>query len=747
MARAEAATADAPGTVDVNRIPSRPPEITVLGASPAGMLYRVLRTGQPLEAGPGTYLKPTGKPAYRVPYEYQTLVGDKIYAQGADVTKYMMIGTATERTCPAALRAAYPYVSAGAPFTSFGWLSHGNQRVIADASGCRVAGAIAPIGKHKIAAADESGYVTIDSADINGYMTLGYRSYATPATSQRIQTGGYNRHVYGVDLDGSVVTWAHHDYADANGRHSYVIRSSTTGGAARVTDVPRHVDSTAINGSAVGWAACNWSEITRCVTGSISSTGVISEVLDSRSAVSDGSRFYFDTYGASPGIDSATVIDGKNRTRVVTIGLLPPYTYSVDLAAGNVGYVDEQAADGGDTLARRSFTQSGGTLTLGAQRVSGPIGDRRLTRDGDRTAYLDDARDLWISTDGGHKTRVFDSNEKTSVAWTGWGAPFVLSGHRLLWIRGNYAGEQCSTWGCFPIYAGRLMVFDIRTGKNLDFGATTLTRPAALWGNYLVTTDSANRILRKDLSTGAVVQVKAAGPRVTGLDVNGSIVGWSTCTQTAGADCAVSKIGYKIVSSTAPAVELTSLNSAKVALSGGQLAYTLKSNDQYTLKTWRLGTTATTVIGTAHGFSLAPDWVSTVPFDLHDETLAWIGLDRTARLTPLAPFVARPRYLGNASGAASFRPSAGQRWSPSFPISKALPTCAITIRLGAVVKRSLPCATSTGIARASWDGKDAAGQPVAKGKYGWTLTGADADGGLLWWNGSANPISGSVTVG
>ncbi|WP_328991003.1 hypothetical protein OG394_32590 [Kribbella sp. NBC_01245] len=740
--------ADAPGTVDVNRIPSRQPEIAVLGASPAGVLYRVTRIGHPLDAGPGTFLKPTGKPAYKVPDEYQNLAGDKIYAQLADVTKYLLIGTTTERTCPAALRAAYPYGGAtGSPFTSFGWLSHSNQRVTADATGCRATGAIAPIGKYKIAAADATGYVTIDSEDINGYMTLGYRSYATPGTSQPIQTGGYNRHVYGLDLEGSVITWAHHDYADSERKNSYVIRSSTTGGAAKVTTVPRHVDSTAINGSAVGWAACNWSEITRCTAGSISSTGVITQVLDSRTVASDGTRFFVDTYGVSPGVDSATVIDGKSWTRVVTVGLLPPFTHGVDVAAGNVAYVDDQGP-GGDTLTRRPFTKSGSTLTLGAQQVLGAIGDRQLTRDGDRTAYLDAVRDLWITTDGGFKTRVFDSNEKVSVAWIGSGAPFTLSGHRLLWVRGDYTGEDCGPWGCAPIYGkARLMAFDIRTGKNVDLGATTLTRPAALWGNYLVTTDSTNRILRKDLSSGAVVQVKAAGPRVTGLDVNGSIVGWSTCA-TVGTDvCGVSKIGYKIMSSSAPAVELTSLHSAKVALSGGHLAYTLDSNDKYTLKTWRLGTTTTTVIGSAYGFGLAPAFVSTVPFDMHDETLAWIGIDRTARLTPTAAFTARPRYLGNASGAASFSPSAGQRWSPAFPISKALPTCAITIKSGTVLKRSLPCATSIGIARASWDGKDAAGRLVAKGKYTWTITGSDADGGLLWWNGSANPISGTVTVG
>ncbi|WP_328991002.1 hypothetical protein OG394_32585 [Kribbella sp. NBC_01245] len=725
----------------MNRIPSRQPEIDVLGASPAGVLYRVMRS---YSGGDWkTYLKPTGKPAYQVSTDFQYLAGDKIYGPRLG---YLMIGSTVTKTCPEALAPAYSYRAAqGSAYTSFGWISRSNQLVTADANGCRVTGTVPEIGDYKLAAADATGYVTIDSEDADGRMTLGYHSYANPGTTQPIQTGGHNRYVHGFDLAGSVVTWAELDYSDVNKQHAFVVRSSTTGGAAKVTLVERMVDSTAINGTATGWAACNYSIITRCTAGSISAAGVITEVLDSRTAASDGTRFFVDTYGASPGVDSATVIDGKSWTRLVTVGLLPPHTYSVDAAAGAVAYVDDQSQAGqGErfVLARRPVSKSGNTLTLGAQKVSGNTGEFPITRDGDRTAYEDAAGDLWLTTDGGTKTRVFDSSEKVAVAWTTWPAPFNLSGHRLLWTKGEYTGEHCEPWGCYPIYGkARLMMFDLRTGKNVDLGATTLSRPAALWGNYLVTTDSTNRILRKDLSTGAVVQVKSAGPRVTGLDVNGTIVGWSTCA-TVGTDaCGVSKIGYKVVSSSAPAVELTSAHSKRVSLSGGHLAYTISSGAApFTLKTWRLGTTTTTVIGNAYS------WTDEVPFEIHDETLAWIGVDRTARATPLAAFGARPRYLGNASGAASFVPSAGQRWSPSFPISKALPTCAITIKSGTTLKRSLPCATTTGIARASWDGKDASGRLVAKGKYTWTISGSDADGGLLWWNGSANPITGTITV-
>ncbi|HEY3004340.1 MAG TPA: FlgD immunoglobulin-like domain containing protein, partial [Kribbellaceae bacterium] len=71
----------------------------------------------------------------------------------------------------------------------------------------------------------------------------------------------------------------------------------------------------------------------------------------------------------------------------------------------------------------------------------------------------------------------------------------------------------------------------------------------------------------------------------------------------------------------------------------------------------------------------------------------------------------------------------------------------VTIRSssGAVV-RQLGCATVTGSARVSWDGKLSTGRPASKGTYSWTLTGSDSDGALRWWSGVTKPISGTVTV-
>jgi hypothetical protein len=59
------AMADPAGTVPVNQIPTLRPGISVLGASSAGVLYRVERPPY-MGGSQWTYLKPTGKPAYQV---------------------------------------------------------------------------------------------------------------------------------------------------------------------------------------------------------------------------------------------------------------------------------------------------------------------------------------------------------------------------------------------------------------------------------------------------------------------------------------------------------------------------------------------------------------------------------------------------------------------------------------------------------------------------------------------------------
>jgi hypothetical protein len=721
------------------------PRITILGASSAGVLYSVERP--PYQgAYKWTYVKPAGGAPYEVSADFRYLAGDKVYAPyNLDgMVRYLTVGSTTVRRCDDAPQPASSFRSAsGAAFTSFGWLGEEGQRVAADATGCRVIGQGPDIGDYKLAASDATGYVVVASEDSGGYMTLEYRSYAAPDQPQVIQTGGRNRFVQGFDLAGDVITWSQLCYDEPGIMSSYVVRSSTTGGPATVARVDDfRVHTTAILGAATGWVGCDESW-TDCRAGTI---GAGSALVGAFSMASDGSRFLVDVYGGSPGIDAMQVVaSGQPRTRVVTVGLLSPETWSVAIGASTVAYVDNQGMTGTSlrkTLSRRTFTKSGTTLSLAAQKTVGEIGDSRIARDGRRTAYVDKGGDLWLITDDGVKTRMFDGQAKVAVVQRTSQLPFRLSGHRFLWVKGLYTGTNCDPGICWDTYDNlRLMLFDIRTGLNTDLGAFAGDRPAALWGSYLAYADASNRIYRKDLSSGAVVQVKGAGtPRVVGLDVNGSIVGWATCAGTDNyGNCATSKIGYRIMTGSA-VVERASQHTGSIRLTSGYLFHDTQQtlDNSLVLRAWRLGTSTVSAIGPTD-----------TPYDAHDETVAWSGLDKIAKLTPVAAFTARPRYLGNALGSATLTPNGdgkNDQWTPEFAISKALPTCKITITSGTTVKRTLSCATTVGAARVAWNGRDSAGRLVPKGRYTWTLTGSDADGNLLWWTGSANPIRGTVTV-
>jgi hypothetical protein len=286
------------------------------------------------------------------------------------------------------------------------------------------------------------------------------------------------------------------------------------------------------------------------------------------------------------------------------------------------------------------------------------------------------------------------------------------------------------------------MLYDTRTGVSTEQTVQTNSyRPIDLWGNFLSWADNANAVWRRDLASGALLQVKAAGAAsVRSVAVHDDWVAWAACTSDEQQDhCAQSVVGHRNMQTKAPAVQVAGLHTVHVRLSGGHVVY-----DTYpsvipvagTLKVNRLGTTATGVVG-------ALRWQGS--FDVHDETLAWIAPDDIARIGPNSPFVAYPRYLGAGSAPPAFDPAL-RVWNPEFGISKALPTCTLTIKSGTTVRRTLNCATTTGSARADWDGRDSVGRLLPPGAYTWTLTGRDSDGTLRWWTGATHPITGTVRI-
>jgi hypothetical protein len=723
-----AAHAEAAGVLDLDRVPASTPRIQVLGASTAGVLYKASRADGDAAESATTWVKPTGGTPYQVAASFDRLAGQRIYGTGATGVEFQQIGTPVTRRCDQS-----PQPGA---LASFGWIAADGSRVEVDAAGCRVT-ATYPQPDGNPTVADELGYVAVKSLDDQGSRQLTYYSYAAPGSPHVIADAGYRRWSGGLALHGKVVTWNALDPSGASPPRdlSFVVRSSTDGSVPPAAfQVDGIVVGTSILGAATGWQACATSSPV-CASGSIGPGSTRHVLPGTRTVASDGTRFLFDTSGTPAGIDAAQAVDATTpRTRVVDVPQYPAVAHTVALGAGGVAYVDTQRPV--DSVNRRAYTRSGSTVGLSAQvRIGGtdrPTGNRAVSRDGRRTAFVDAAGVLWLVGDDGVRTRVFTSVVRDEVAF---GSGLRLSGSRLLWLKGLYDGDRCDMRPppCDPLYISTPMLYDLRTGVSTAVPVPAQTiQNLDLWGNYLAWSDNGNAVWRRDLASGAVVAVKPAGTDlVRSLAVHDEYVAWSLCVYQFNT-CQSWAVAHRNMTTQTPAIRITTPEVHQVRLSGGHVVY--DTGD--VLRVNRLGTSATGVVGPIR-------WQSS--FDVHDETLAWIPPDDVARIGPNSPFVAYPKYLGNGSAPPSFDPAL-RVWNPEFGISKALPTCTLTIRSGTAVRRTLSCATPDGSARAVWDGRDSAGRLLPKGAYTWTLAGRDADGTLRWWTGATHPITGTVRI-
>ncbi|GAB3832269.1 hypothetical protein [Kribbella italica] len=617
-----AGAADPPGTVEVNRVPTQDPGIEVVGASSYGVLY----TAGPRDIFSGrkvTWLKPAGRPAYEISNDFRVLRGDKVYAEGG---RYLVIGRTQVQTCDPDLAPLPVWSWADAAYTSFGWIGTGGRRIHVSAAGCEVGGTGPEILDYKLMAADDQGYVLRGGTD-DELVELEYHSYADPGTAVRIQDGGRNRSPRAIDLKGDQVSWASYDESDPVPHASYVVRSSTTGGPARVTRVERVVRQTAINGVGTGWAGCDESIAEdRCAAGSISASGAVTEVKGSETIGVHGQRYVVDVYGRSPGLDAMAVVgDGLPRTRLVTIGLLPPKSFGVSLGGGFVAYQDNQGTRD-QALHRRRVVETSGRLVLGPQRSAGEVAPVGAGQGTAGTAYVEPVPggDLWLWRSDGTRTRVYElasGSEKVI-------GPLQFSGNRLLWIKALLTDQMCGPWGCEPIYDDhRMMVYDVRTGTNTEIGPLDLYRSVALAGDRLVYTDSAWRILQRDLRTGTVSELRGPGPKVADLDLEGSVLGYATCTTNQSGGCADTTLVVRDLATTSAPVERAAAGVVAVQLSAGRLVYSTstESGSESELHVWRPGSPGghSTIGALAGGFDAA------------DGQVAWVGPDELVRLAPL----------------------------------------------------------------------------------------------------------------
>ncbi len=101
-----------------------------------------------------------------------------------------------------------------------------------------------------------------------------------------------------------------------------------------------------------------------------------------------------------------------------------------------------------------------------------------------------------------------------------------------------------------------------------------------------------------------------------------------------------------------------------------------------------------------------------------------------------------PHYLGNSIAPASF----STRWAIAVPVSKALPTCTVTIYRGTTKVRILNCANTIGMVSVVWDGRTGGGAVLPAGTYTYRVSGRDDDGyWLRHYDGTLRAVAGTVT--
>jgi hypothetical protein len=734
------ASAGAAGVQDLDRILFDRPYVEVLGASPAGVLYKVSWNNNNSLSELSAWVKPAGAAAYQVDLGFKRLAGDKIFGTG---NSYQYIGTPVTKRCTGVPPPADPAGRSDGVglFASWGWISNEGDRVEVSPTGCRMTNRYPAPGSYSLIAMDDTGYVTLDSSGTDGNQELFYRSYADPKHPRQVADGGHTGFKGAVSLSGTSVAWAHQDTTENPPTSSYVVRSSADGSTAPVaTRLPGWVVATAIAGGATAWTNCQ--QTLDCASGSIAANGTRTQTADTRTVVGDGSRFVFDTRQPTPGVDAAAVVGGTAaRTRLAAVDLLPPIANAVSLGAGGAAYIDNQPP--GLSVGRRFYTRPPGAVTLTPQVRIGQsqVGTPMVSREGRRTAFVDTTGALWLVADDGVRTRAFAPVVREAIVG---GQELRISGSRLLWWKALYTGDRCDPPGpgCYPWYGNEVpMIYDLRTGVSTQQTITANWSQAVdLWGNYLSWADDKNAVWRRDLASGALLQVKVAGAAIVRkVAVHDDFVAWATCATNGQDDCAQSVVGHRNMQTRTAAILVPSGHTRHLKMSGGHVVYdTYSSRDAATgtLKVGRLGTSATGVVGAVRYSS---------SFDVHDETLAWVSTDDLAKIGPNSAFVAYPKYLGNGSAPPSFNPAL-RLWNAEFGISKALPTCTLTIKSGTSVRRTLNCATTTGSARADWDGKDSAGRLLPPGAYTWTLAGRDGDGTLRWWTGATHAITGTVRI-
>lgn len=437
--------------------------------------------------------------------------------------------------------------------------------------------------------------------------------------------------------------------------------------------------------------------------------------------VADGtSIFSLQMAGEAPGIYRRTSATGT-ATLVVPLptNRYPTAQFGVAVQPGRISYTNGQRVpefESSYDVITRTTLVAGGKLTLGPEQTLAT---------GTSWAALSGSAG-WLQYRGNLLRDPFGVVTKLPDAAS---APPQASGNRIV-LKLRYYDGGAINWS-YPV------IRDLRTSKYVEIPEG----PTNLFGNYLAYAKPDGSVRVKDLARNVEGVHKPAGSKVAAVAVHGKWVAWVTscsgCTQILTIRNTATKTQQNIATR----------GTTSLKLSGGYLALDVKPGTQREVRSIRLGTTTPVVIGTlpaSPSEANPPDIFDAAPdqFDLDDETLAWTDKDHLGKAVQLGAFIDPPAYLGNVIAPASMSTS----WSMKLPVSKALPTCQVTIFYGSTKVRILNCANSDGMVKVTWDGKSGSGGKLTKGTYTYRVTGQDADKyNLRNYNGTLTVVGGSIT--
>lgn len=716
LATTSAAQADPPGTVTVTdtRVPS---VVTIRGASTAGLLYE---TDSSLGGHSAFWVQESGSAAVALGWApgRPILNGRMVFDYTGSTVRYSD-WNGPMHTCPV-------YEFGGVQYLPTGWAYFDKadssiKKVTATESGCTTQTFLAPtsaVQPQEVIGGDANGMVIRTSHVAGGRDYLAYYRYSDPDHPVALDSPDrvFDRGRYDAVRGGVALVVAN----TGPGVTTRTWRIPLDGGTARELPAPPapYWDVASATNTAV---VTDQGVSTVPATGGSATTraGVTGEVY------SDGTAFYTGPgTGEQPGIYARSTATGSS-TRVVS----PPATtyaseqWGIALSPGRVYYTDRRP-NGQNYPYRydvrmRTTTTGPGTVAVGAEQTIGGVANYpSMSASAGRLVY------------DGNKQRTYTGSVLT-MSTTPADLP-EMSGNR--WLIGWSSGSGADTM------SGRTM-YDVRTGKTVS-GSAWPQGPQDLFGNYLLYARSDGGVRLRNLLTGTETSPRPAGSRLAAVAVHTQWAAW--VTDCSGPDCTQTLSLRDLGTGTTRT--LTTHHTTSLDLSGGYLAFDSGTSTSRELRTLRADTGAVQLIGSLPRYAGdgAVGELHFAPrhFDVDDEVIGWLDVNHTARLAHLAATIDAPRYLGNAIAASSFSIS----WSIALPVSKALPTCTVTIlRAGATI-RTLNCANTTGMVAVTWDGRNGSGAVQPAGTYTYRVSGQDDDN--YWmrnYDGSLTSVTGTMT--